>query len=229
MIHFTIRHMIRHWRLILALLAGLTLVTGLLAGLPSYAESIAAQTLAAELEAETPAGRNAEIRGSPEVLTGALFAQVDQVLGDLLALRIEKHSYQLEAAADPVAPVDGGPRLEVHLINVWAFDHLRDATRLVEGDYPSYDPPRTQEEIRQAMFQIPVLEASISTQVAEETGIQIGDVVYGGDYRFRIVGLVDPMDAESDVWWGDLTPFELVINPGVNEDTRMLPVIIHLQ
>ncbi len=230
MIGYTLRHMIRHWRLNLALLLGLSLASGLLAGLPSYAESIAAQTLAAELAAETPAGRIAEIRAPQEMLNGALFAQIDQVLGDLLAMRIEKHAFQMEAGLDPVASVDGGSRLRVHLIRTLSFEHLRDLTRLVQGSYPTYAPPHTQEEILQAMFQIPVLEAAISTQVADQTGMQIGDVVYaGGDYRFRIVGLIDPIDPQSDVWWGDLNPFELGIFRGLNEDTRTLPLIIDVQ
>ena len=229
MILYTFRHMIRHWRLMLALLIGITVATGYLAGLPTHAEVIAAQTLAAELQDETPAGRNAEILGSPGILTGSLLASVDQTLGELLAMRVEQHSYRLQAANEPVVPVDGGSRLVVHYINVWSFEHQRELLSLVAGDYPGYEPPHTQEEIQRAMQQIPVLEACISSTVAKDTGIQIGDMVYAEDYRFLVVGLVEPVDAASDAWWGDLSPFQLVIQPGINEDTRSLPLIIDIQ
>ncbi len=229
MIRITLRHMIRHWRLNLVLLVGLTVASGLLAGLPSYAEVIAIQTLSGELKAESPAGRNVEIRGEQEVLNGALYAQVNEGLGDLLAMRIEKHEFLMDAADEPVAPVDGGGRLSVQRIKAWSFDRLRELTRLVEGSYPTYESPHTQEEIQQAMFQTPVLEAAISTRVVEQCGLRIGDVVYGsGDYRFRIVGIIDPLDPGSDAWWGNLAPFELGITPGLNEDIRTLPVIIDL-
>jgi putative ABC transport system permease protein len=230
MIAYTLRHMIRHWRFNLVLLVGLTLAVGLLAGLPSFAEAVAARTLETELESETPAGRNVEVKGEQSLLTGALFAEVDHLLGHLLVMRVEKHSFRMEAAANTVDPVDGGSRLQVQLIKVWSFDRMRDLTRLVEGSYPIYEPPHTQEEIRQAMFSIPVLEAAISPRVSEQTGIKIGDVVYGeSGYSFRIVGIIEPIDADSDAWWGDLTGFELGVLKGLNEDTLTLPLIIHSQ
>jgi hypothetical protein len=230
MIGYTFRHMIRHWRLNLILLVGLTLAAGLLAGLPAFAAAIAIGTLETELAAETPAGRNVEIRGEQSLLTGGLFAEVEQLLGDMVVMRIEKRSLRMNASANTVDAVDDGPRQKVQLIKVWSFDRMRDLTRLVEGSYPIYEPPHTQEEIRQAMFNIPVLEAGISTRVAEQTGLRIGDMVYGEDgYRFRIVGILDPIDPEADAWWGDLTAFELGVLRGLNEDTLTLPLIIYMQ
>ncbi len=230
MIAYTLRHMMRHWRFNLALLVGLTLATGLLAGLPSFAEAVAARTLQTELESETPAGRNVEVKGEQSLLTGGLFAEVDHLLGDLLVMRIEKRSFRMNAAVNTYDAVDEGVRLKVQLVKVWSIDRMRDLTRLVEGSYPIYEPPHTQEEIRQAMFSIPVLEAAISTRVSEQTGLKIGDMVYGeSGYSFRIVGIIDPLDTESDAWWGDLTAFELGVLRGLNEDTLTLPLIIHPQ
>ncbi len=230
MIAYTLRHMIRHWRFNMALLLALTLASGLLAGLPSFAEAVAARTLAVELSSESPAGRNVEIKGEQSLLTGALFAEVDHLLGDLLVMRVEKHTFRMDAAINTFDPVDGGPRQNVQLIKVWSFDRMRDLTRLVEGDYPIYEPPHTQEEIRAAMFSIPVLEAAVSVQVAAQTGLKPGDMVYGeGGYSFRIVGILEPLDADADVWWGDLTAFELGVLRGLNEDTLTLPLIIYPQ
>ena len=230
MIAYTIRHMIRHWRLNLALLLGLTLASGLLAGLPSFAEAVAARTLSVELASQTPAGRNVEIKGEQSLLTGSLFAEVDQLLGDLLVMRVEKHTFRMPAAFNTYDPVDDGSRQQVQLLKIWSFDRMRDLTRLVEGDYPIYEPPHTQEEIRAAMFSIPVLEAAISAQVAAQTGLMVGDMVYGeSGYSFCIVGILEPVDADADVWWGDLTAFELGVLRGLNEDTLTLPLIIHTQ
>jgi hypothetical protein len=84
---YTLRHLARHWRLNLVLLLGLILAAGLLAGLPSYAVGVAAQTLKSQLAAQPIPGRNIEISGDPGRLTGALYAKVAQTLGDLIAMR----------------------------------------------------------------------------------------------------------------------------------------------
>jgi len=230
MIDYTLRHMIRHWRLNLVLLLGITLTVGLPAGLPSYARAIAGRTLTAELEAAPAAGRNIEIRGQQSILIPSFFATVDSTLGDLLSMRLEVHSFEMEVTSEPVRAVDSGSRLEPQLVNVWAIDRPREVLQLVEGEWPTYEAPHTPEEIRQAMFQTPTLEAAIASQVAKQSGLKLGDMVYaGGDYSFRIVGILQPLDASSDVWWGDQSLFELGVLPGRNEDTITLPLFIYMQ
>ena len=76
LLRFTLRHMLRHWRINLVLLLALTLTVALLAGLPAYAEAMAARSLRQALLSHTaPGARNL-------LVSAAVGSDLDESLGE---------------------------------------------------------------------------------------------------------------------------------------------------
>jgi hypothetical protein len=124
--------------------------------------------------------------------------------------------------------VDGGERVQVNSFNIWSFDHSRDLMQIVEGRWPEYEPPHTPEEIQAAMFEVPPIEVAIPAQAAGLTGLRVGNRVFGeGDYKFDIVGVFEPLDPQAEVWWWETSLFNLVVIPGRDEDTLILPLMVN--
>jgi ABC-type antimicrobial peptide transport system permease subunit len=228
MILFTLRRLIRHWSTNLPILVGLTLAATFLAGMPGFANAAAEWSLQQSLQNIAPSRRNIEISASPGKMTGALYAYVIDTIGDLIKLRLTVQKTAIEADVNqPILPVDDLNRLAPNGLTIWSFDQMTNLMRIVEGSWPEYARPYTAEEIRRAMTQPPRIQAAISSVVASETGIKLGDMLLDrSGIEYLIVGILEQQDPHSDAWWGDPTPFQITRVPGTNEDTIFIPLIV---
>lgn len=225
LLNFSLRRLLRHWRLNLVVFFGLCLASALLAGLPSYAMATAARSLnQALVEAPAPE-RNLQIKGPGFALTVGLFGYIKDNLGDLVISRMEVNNLELTAADQNwIIPTDDSARLKPQRLTLWSFDKLSQYTRLVAGDWPVYTEPRTQREA----LAPPILQAVIAKDTVEQTGLKIGDEVFDSQRAsFIITGIIERVDPMNDVWWGDESAFKLGIQPGLNEDTLILPLLVN--
>ncbi len=223
LIKFALQRLTRHWRLNLALLFGLSLASALLAGLPSFAAATAASGLNQALEAAPPAERNIKITSVNNQLTAALGGFIDDNLGGLV---LERQRVQVAYLPDTpqIEAVDGGKRVTLNQINFWAFSGLNHTARLIDGNWPQYEVPQGNE----TLFNPPPIECAIARGTSEQTGLMVGDLLTtGDDQTIRVVGVFERLDPDSDLWFKDDSPFNLVILPGTNEDTRLLSVIVN--
>jgi putative ABC transport system permease protein len=220
----TFRRLWIHWRLNLAVLLILTLASALLAGLPSYASLTAERTLSHSLAIEHPVGRNIEIRGPAFSMSGVMYRDIKELLGDFIRIRMDVRTKTVMTDEDePVIPIDNNDRVPVHFISTWSIDKMRDTLILVEGDWPSYQEPQNQRDALR-----PKINASISEITAEETGLKIGDKLNDNSgITFTIVGIIQPIDPNDDIWWGDPTTFKPIFRAGINEDTVFVPIFIN--
>jgi putative ABC transport system permease protein len=228
MIVFSLRRLLRHWSTNLSVLAGLTLAATFLAGMPGFANAAAEWSLRQSFENIAPSRRNIEINAGTSKMTGALYAYVIDTIGDLVQLRmIVQHAATAADPIQPFRPVDSLERVKPNGLTIWSFDNMTDLLRLAEGSWPEYSRPYTQEEIRRAMTQPPRIQAAISSKVAGETGIHLGDILLDtSGIEYFIGGIIEQIDPQSDVWWGDPTPFQITRQPGVNEDKIFVPLIV---
>src|SRR5512136_2223878 len=88
MIHLTVRHLSRHWRLNVAVLLCLTLASALAASLSSYANAIAARELSRTWDGASPSQRSLLITGPRDTFTDELYVNLQEKLGKLLMDRM---------------------------------------------------------------------------------------------------------------------------------------------
>ncbi|MCP5099953.1 MAG: hypothetical protein GY943_30740, partial [Chloroflexi bacterium] len=138
---FSIRHLLRHWRMNLVVLAGLALTAAFLSGLPMYATAISGRSLAQKLADAPISGKNIQVQG--EGLNAPLYGSMKDILGPLVNDRMEvkQHTvgfgqaiYQDEGAIEL-------PFNEFLNITVWSFSDLSEHVRVVDGRFPNYLPP----------------------------------------------------------------------------------------
>jgi len=240
---FALRHLRRHWRLNLAVLIGLTLAAALLAGLPSYATAIAARGLKQSLADTPPSGRNILVTASPDILGAGLYGRIKDALGDLVKTRAQVRKVSLPLDALPVGAIDrdGGVnthalwslattddqgRLVPHWLQLWSFDQLPSVIRVIDGKLPDPADPREATN----PLKPPPLEVVLGSEAAARSGWGIGDRLRA-DYGLfgldlDIVGIVEPLAPQDDVWWGDLSAFAIGIDAGdPNIDVVTLPLL----
>lgn len=223
------RRIFRHWSLYLFTLIGISLISGLLAGLPVYSQAITYHSLRTTLAEGHPIDRNFEVVGSTSVLTSGLWGLVNELIGDLIVKRLEIRTTQLGVNyQNPIITIEDKDIIKPNSLTVLSLDKMKSNAFLVEGDWPEFAPPSTREEIMSAMRKPPDIEAAIGVNAAQELGIKIGDIVidYSGRH-FPIIGLISPSDPEDDIWWGNTSIFGLSRKPGINEDTISITLIIH--
>ncbi|HUF39453.1 MAG TPA: FtsX-like permease family protein [Anaerolineales bacterium] len=226
LISFSFRRLIRHWRINLLVFTGLVLAGAIAAGLPVYAQQIAAQSLA-RTQADEPAfSRNILLTAPPSVTTfnAALNQVLIDTLGFLVTGQVEVREYELNAylavngETDPEAP-----RTPIRL---WSFNSLARDTVLLDGRYPDHLPELTGAA---ALLEPQQLEAAIGRTAADESGLQVGDVIFseGDGLEFRIVGIVEAVDPGDDRWFADPRPFVLEVVPGLNDDIITTPLLLN--
>ncbi len=225
LLRFSLRRLLRHWRINLLVFAGITLTGALVAGLPAYAQIIAARSLANTLAVEPILSRNLIITAPPEgTLNSALLGLIDEQLGFIILDRVEVRQDSLSGYLAP----DGLPDPESVPVplNLWSFSTLGPDTRLVEGRLPDHIPPLTGPT---ALIDPQPVEAALGLSAANDSGIHVGDMVYsaGEGFEIHIVGIVEPRDINDERWWGDPRPFELEVQPGANEDIIILSLLMN--
>lgn len=214
---FTLRHLRRHWRLNLVVLLGLTLAAALLAGLPSYADAIAARSLHHTLDAAPPNTRNLYVIASAGGLGIGTYGNMQEVLGEVVKTRVEiREASWLADPLEPTEQVDGGGKI-IESFRAWSYDRLRTSVRVVEGKLPAPANPQGATNL----FKPPPIEVAIGLDTAAQTGLKVGDRITAqhDHYRLDIVGIVEPLDPGDDMWGGDLSAFGIAIdasNPNVD-------------
>ena len=214
MIRLSIRHLVRHWRLNLIVLLGLVLAAAFLAGLPTYATAIAGRSLRQQIDSAIVSARNIEATG--EGMNAAVYGQLEALLGDLLLRRVEVHESGIRFVDSALYRDDVALRFAEFLrYQGWTFSNLNQDVTLVEGRMPRHienDPNNFTTEM-EAVVGLAVVENLTFDQSAGEVfqveTLQVGDQLRSedGSFRVNIVGVVQPNEPESDVWWDDLRPF----------------------
>jgi putative ABC transport system permease protein len=223
LLNFTIRRMFRYRFLLVLILLGLTLASGFTAALPSYAKSIAASSLTEMVDMASPTMRNIVVQGPPQILNVALLGDVNNLIGDMINTRIITRQLTISSAEFDssqlvsIGSLDPESLVQIRNFRLWAIDSLSDFTDLTEGRMPNFIQPQTMS----AMFQPPKFEAVIGITTSEKTGLGVGSVledISGSTYT--IVGILEPLDPESDVWGiGAINPFDIGVRPiNSNED-----------
>jgi hypothetical protein len=206
MINLTFRHLRRHFHIHAAVLLCLTLASALLVSLSGYSAATAARELNQTLALVPSTQRNLLITGSRYTFSEELYEGLEDRLGELLKERMVIRHVTLPADPQPAIAATGQDR-SVDLVQVFSFSHLSDHVRLVEGRLP------IQVDLNEARgsWRPPPIEAVIGVRAAEQSGYAIGDRVEAskGYHRLDIVGLVEPLDPQADVWGEDLGAFEV--------------------
>lgn len=221
-----LRRLVRHWRVNLLLLAGLAFGAGLLAALPSYADTTAAAALEDALQKASISARNLQVSGAEAEMTPRNYSIVTENLGDLIQGSMEVRLAVLPAEAQldkQVIAVDETPRLPMNFIAPWYFEHRDEKLELLEGKWPAAggEPPP------EHLFDPPTFQAAITPEIAAATGLKIDDrLVAQGGTEFRIVGLYQRRDPQDPIWWNDERAFELWFEPGLNEDTYFVSLLL---
>ncbi|MCP4515296.1 MAG: hypothetical protein GY824_08730, partial [Delftia sp.] len=218
----------------------------LLASLPTYAATVAARGLSQSLQETSSAERNILVINLVGQTSAGLYGAIQDALGDLIAERVRVRertaafeSLLVETLGDDgklqtqaITPPSGyGSSRSAHKVWMWTLDNFSHSVRLVKGEMPqaaSID--------EQANFvKLPPMQAVIGVQTAAKTGLGIGSrlyVKYDTGLELHIVGIVEPLDPDADMWWSDLTGFGIrqrladptSLDPG--EETVTIPVII---
>ena len=175
LLRFTLRHMLRHWRINLVLLLALTLTVALLAGLPAYAEAMAARSLRQALLSHTaPGARNLLVSAAVgSDLDESLYNAINAELGDIILERIEVRQVILPDYQPPPQPGEAAVLQKFQFYRLWAFEDLEQRVRVLEGRLPLYTPGWN----KQTGSSLPVLETAIGADGASRTGLHIGDSV----------------------------------------------------
>ena len=206
------RHMRRHWHVNLAVFLCLTLASALLAGFFSYTGAIEAQELAQTLAEARPSERNLLVSGPRTAfgkeLDDLLRERLSGIVDDWLVIRHAMSPADEPTNSDSHPPEGAGGRQAVAVLDLYSFSNLAEKVRLVEGRLPDQVRLREAEDT----WRPPPVEAVIGLQAAEQSGYGPGDRLSGsGTYhRLDIVGIVEPLNPDDDLWGEDLSAFAIL-------------------
>lgn len=227
LLKFSWRHFLRHWRMNLVLLAGLVLTAAFLAGLPMYAVAISGRNLAQRLADAPVAAKNIQVRGS--ALTASQYGALREGLGPLLADRITVQNAQMTFGRFIHRDGTNLPFAESLQLQLWAFSDLGSHVTVVDGRLPDIVPPADPNQ-RFTEGEIAIGLDAWERLNLSGMNLRLGDELRLDDQtlRLRIVGIVQPADPESEVWWGDLSPFTFLRPPNFSNqpDTVTLSALL---
>ncbi|MGD9029633.1 MAG: hypothetical protein PVG25_07445, partial [Anaerolineae bacterium] len=206
MIKLTLRHLGRHWRLNGGVLLCLTLASTLLVSLSGHSAAVAEHELSQTLAEASPHERSLLLSGSRYTFNEELYRDLDERLGDILGERLVIRHATL--VADPEPSSGGtGEKGEVTLVEAYSFSVMPDAVRVLEGRLPV----QVRLSEAQGSWRPPPIEAVIGLGAAELSGYTIGDRVVAskGYHRLDIVGIVEPLEPQADLWGEDLSAFAI--------------------
>lgn len=223
---FTFRRLLRHWRINLLVCIGMVLTGALVAGLPAYAQAIAAESLAYSIEIEPAFSRNIVLTAGPDVRS--FNAALNRVLTDSLGFMVTGQLEVREAEYSAYRSPDGTPDPEgiSAPVRLWSFSNLSETTFTVDGRLPNHTEPLSGPA---ALIEPQPVEAAVGRATAEDGGLEVGDVLFdpGNAFRFEIVGVLEPLDPGDERWFDDPRPFELEIELGLNEDVVTVPLLLN--
>ncbi|MCA9921520.1 MAG: hypothetical protein KC421_04065, partial [Anaerolineales bacterium] len=138
LLRFSFRHLWRHWRMNLVVLAGLVLTAVFLAGLPIYALAISGRSLALQLQDAPIAAKNIQVTG--DSLGSSLYGEIEAEIGPLLADRIDVRSglmrfgqTVLRTESNETLPYD-----ESLLVRAYSFSDMANHVRVLDGRLPNH-------------------------------------------------------------------------------------------
>jgi putative ABC transport system permease protein len=198
------------WRLLLAMALAMLVAVTLLCAVPLYSGVLANLQLQSILNGEPPNGRNVEIGLTAAQTSAAFFENADgavrtlgtRYLGAMTSPRVT-HGY----ISEPLGLSRVGDRqlnvyaLAASQITLEAYDYAvaRDHMRLIAGTFPDAAPPGA-DGIPQAL---------ITRQMADQEGVQVGDIVAGQRLTYphsaavvRVSGIWAPPDIPDPFWNG---------------------------
>jgi hypothetical protein len=226
LIGFSFRRIVRHWRINLLIFSGLVLAGAIVAGLPVYARYIAAQSLVRSLADEPAFSRNILLTAPPSVTSfnAALNQVVVDELGFMVLEQLEVRQQETDAFLAPDGETVPGTRGDP--VRVWSLGSISQSTTIAAGRYPNHTLPLTGAA---ALIEPQPVEAAVGLAAAEAAGLAVGDVLFteGEFIQFTIVGIIAPLDPDDERWFADLRPFELEIQPGLNEDIIITPLVLN--
>ena len=226
LLNFSFRRILRHWRINLLIFTGLVLTGALVAGLPTYAQFIAVESLNRALEDEPAFSRNILLTAPPSVTT--FNAALNQVLIDELGFLVQEQFEVRAAETNLYRSPDGNPDSAgiSAPARLWSFTRLSGAVEIVEGRLPGHIPALTGAT---ALIDPQPIEAAVGLAAARGANLNVGDVLYddGEGIVVTIVGIVDPLEPDSERWFEDLRPFELEVQLGLNEDVVTTPFLLN--
>ena len=214
-----LRHLSRHWRLNLVLLIIMVLGASLLASLPMLAVTIAGESLSQSLQSAPVHVRNMIVRGKSK--TDKPPEDIELSLGNLLQEIIAVREGNI--VGFPIISKSDGDDLNLYpatlVLNLRSFDRLDERVRVLEGRLPETEP------VSGNANESSIFEAVIGAEAARRLGLGLGDEVSpaGDPYQLRIVGIVEPLHPDAEVWWGDsqMLPFSvwrrIYISPDIDE------------
>lgn len=226
---FTLRRLFRHWAINLVVFTGLVLTGALVAGLPAYAEVVAANSLELSLENAPVYSRNLILTAPEEVRTfnAAVQKIFEEDLGFMVSDQIEVRETSTGAfltLKDEHGEKVPGP---AYNLSLWSFSPMTSYAHLVEGKWPSHQPASNSPT---AMFDPQRVEAAITKEIADASGLKVGDVLGEflpiGGFDYAIVGIYERNDPTAPIWWEDPRPFALEVILGLNEDTIITPLLL---
>lgn len=224
---FIFRHINRHWGMNLAVLLCLSLGSGLLGSLPAFAASTAAKSLDMSLANSPPSVRNIQVTASSPILTSALHGFIMDELQDFILTRISINNHHLTAHDNSPYLGEGKDKpVIIDGIWVWSVDKLRQYTTLLDGDWPIATYPRNQVEA----LKPPTIQSAVTEEVANDLHLDVGDLIQDkNEYRYIITSIIEVNNPQDEIWWAEQFPFHVTIEPGLNEDTIVLPIFINSQ
>ena len=184
---FAQRRLFRHWRLNLTVLLGLTLISALLAILPSFAEATAVNSLKQAIDDVPPIKRNLQVDGPSNVLNASLYGYVKESIGELEPMRLVVRNITLPPAEGEFTKwLDNIEPNAPHSISVWSIDKMQATMQLIEGKWPVHTAPQSQAEA----LKPPVIQAVVDHEVYASTKLKIGDTITEENKaQFQIVGI----------------------------------------
>jgi hypothetical protein len=218
-----LRQLRRQWGLGLATLLCLVLASALVAALVGYTDVVVEQELQQNLARTESASRQVYISGARTAFGADLDELLEEKLGAVLGEKLViRRSQSPLGPRDAIGPTQQGTDRSWEMLDLYSLDRLPDLVRVLEGRLPQ------QIRLREATqsWRPPPIEAAIGPDLARVVGLGLGDRLTGRDgyHRLDIVGVIEPLNPEADVWGGDLDAFGL--SSSQPSDLDALPLII---
>ena len=226
LLSFSLRHLWRHWRMNMLVLAGLVLTAAFLAGLPMYALAISGRSLSQRLEDAPVAAKNIQMTG--DRLSSSVYGEV-QLGGPLLADRIEVKTATMRFGNNVLRDNETLEFAESLNVKAWSFTDMAKHVTVLEGRLPQHIATPPNQFYSESEFVLG--KEAVERLNLSGIQLQIGDEIRtdDNDLRLFLVGIVEPVDPTDERWWGDLMPFFYDRPPNftMRPDTVTLSAIVN--
>ena len=227
---FIIKRLADDWKLLLGILFGITVATGLIAGVPVYVQSLERQGINTAIDRSSEVFLDLFIFGPRIPLNRSSLDRADQSLDD----SIQRHASEIFRGRRqyvkapiylvglPGLPLSDEPEQNVSRGYFQYLENMEHHVEFLEG--------RMATDVVAPGPRGPIVEAVLGVETAEEMGVGVGDVVtltpsirQSTHMSAEIVGIVEAKDLTAEYWQGNALVF---IRPGPLEEPVEDPEII---